>query len=92
MKSIIQEKKECYVCKMTLGLHSHHIFGAANRKKSEQHGLKVWLCGYHHNLSNMGVHFYKPLDIKLKRLAQEKYEETHTREEFMREFGRNYLD
>ena len=78
---------------MTIGLHEHHIFyGNSNRKKSEQHGLKVWLCGYHHNLSNMGVHFYKPLDIKLKRLAQEKYEETHTREDFMREFGRNYLD
>ena len=77
---------------MTLGLHSHHIFGAANRKKSEQHGLKVWLCGYHHNLSNTGVHFNKLLDSKLKRLAQGKYEETHTREEFMQEFGRNYLD
>ena len=91
MESIIQKEKYCYVCGTTLGLHSHHIFGAANRKKSEKQGLKVWLCGYHHNLSNQGVHFHKPLDSRLKRLAQKKYEETHTREEFMQEFGKNYL-
>jgi hypothetical protein len=93
-KSVLQHYKECWVCKNIFNLHEHHIFfGTANRKKSEQYGLKVWLCGYHHNLSNEGVHFNKPLDLKLKRVAQE-YFESHigTREDFIREIGRNYLD
>jgi len=37
MKSILQEKKECYVTGRTYGLHKHHVFeGTANRKKSDK--------------------------------------------------------
>lgn len=92
MDSVFQNKKECWVCKTTNDLHSHHIlYGIANRKYSEKYGLKVWLCAKHHNMSNVGVHFNKLLDNKLKQLAQKKFEETHTREEFIKIFGRNYL-
>lgn len=89
MKSIIQNNKECYVRKTTLGLHKHHIFGASNRKHSERFGLTVFLCGYHHNLSNEGVHFQKDLDLHLKQLAQTKFEETYN-ESFLKIFGKNY--
>ena len=94
MESIIQSEKECYVCKTTLELHSHHIiYGTANRKQSEKYGLKVWLCGKHHNLSNEGVHYNKELDLHLKRLAQEHYEANYgCRLNFIDTFGRNYLD
>lgn len=92
MKSVIQGKKECYVCHATLNLHEHHIFyGTSNRKKSEKYGLKIWLCARHHNLSNEGVHFNKELDISIKRMAQSKFEENHTRHEFIRIFGKSYL-
>lgn len=92
MKSIMQDEKKCFVCGTTLGLHCHHIFGGnANRKKSEKYGMKIWLCGMHHNLSNAGIHFNKGLDLSVKKMAQHKFEETHTREEFMKIFGRNYL-
>lgn len=91
-KSIIQNEKECYICKTVYGLHCHHIFfGTGNRQVSEKNGLKVWLCGRHHNLSKEGVHFNRELDIKLKQIAQKKFEETHTREEFLKLVGRNYL-
>ena len=54
--------------------------------------MKVWLCGMHHNMSNEGVHFNKALDTHLKQLAQTKFEEEiGTREEFLKQFGRNYL-
>lgn len=53
--------------------------------------MKVWLCARHHT-SDYGVHFNKELDLKLKRMGQKKFEEKHTREEFIRLFGRNYLD
>ena len=92
MQSIIQKEKECYVCRTTYGLHDHHIFyGSSNRKHSEKYGLKVWLCGYHHNLSNNGVHFNKELDNRIKQTAQAKFEETHTREEFRAIFGKSWL-
>lgn len=93
MKSIIQSNKECYVCGSTVNLHSHHIiFGTANRKLSEKYGLKVYLCWQHHEGTN-GVHgFYgHELDLKLKRIAQEKFEETYD-EDFIKIFGRNYRE
>ena len=93
MDSVLQKERECFVCKTTSDLHSHHIYyGTANRKKSEHYGMKVFLCGRHHNMSDEGVHFNKKLDLKLKRLGQ-LWWVTHgrTTEEFIKEFGRNYL-
>ena len=92
-KSIMQTEKRCYVCGTTYNLHDHHIFyGTANRKQSEKHGFKVFLCGRHHNLSNEGVHFNPDLDMRLKRECQAKFEETHSRDEFMKKKRKNYLD
>lgn len=91
MKSIISNERVCFICGSPFNLHKHHIFGGANRRLSEQDGLWVYLTGHYHNLSNEGVHFNKELDLQLKQLAQQKYEETHTREEFMQRYGRNYL-
>ena len=42
-------------------------------------------------MSDNGVHFNMSLDRYMKRWAQKKYEETHTREEFLKLIGRNYL-
>ena len=93
MKSVLQKEKKCYVCGTTYNLHDHHIFfGTSNRKNSEKRGLKVWLCGHHHNLSNESVHFNKQFDNHLKTMAQRYYEEHYgTREDFRREFGKSYL-
>ena len=90
MRSIIQDKEECWFCKDTF-VEEHHCFGGANRKFSEKYGLKVYLCHNHHNEPPFGVHFNKEAMDKIRRVAQAKFEETHTREEFMRIFGRNYL-
>lgn len=92
-ESIFQSRKECWVCGTTNNLHLHHIYyGTSNRSISDKNGFTVYLCGYHHNLSNNGVHYNKPLDLKLKRECQAKFEEEHSREEFMNLIGRNYLD
>ncbi len=91
MKSILQNNKECWVCGNP-NVEDHHIFfGTSNRKWSEKYGLKVWLCPIHHR-GDYGVHHNKQADQVLKESAQKKFEETHTREEFMAIFGRNYLD
>ena len=91
MDSIIQKYKECFMCHRTGNLHSHHIFEGPNRKWSEKYGLKIWLCPEHHNMSDAGVHYNKALDLQIKQIAQREFEDTYTREDFMRIFGRNYL-
>jgi hypothetical protein len=93
MESVLQDKKECFECYTNYNLHDHHIlYGTANRKKSELFGLKVWLCGRHHNQSNEGVHFNRHLDLRLKIKAQEFFEDNYgDRERFIKEFGKSYL-
>ena len=78
MKSIIQDEKKCFITGQTYWLECHHIFfGRAYRKLSEKYGLKVWLTRELHRGSN-GVHFNREIDLKLKRIAQEKFEEVYT--------------
>ena len=49
------------------GLHRHEVFfGTANRKKSIQDGLVVFLTPERHNLSSNGVHFNRAFDLELK--------------------------
>lgn len=92
-KSIMSNERKCYVCGYTKDLHRHHIFfGRKDHKHSEKYGCWCYLCGVHHNLSNVGVHFDKELDDKLKAECQQKWEEIYgTRQEFMRIFFKNYL-
>jgi hypothetical protein len=91
MKSILQTNKECFLCGTTYNLHEHHIFfGSANRKQSERQGLKCFLC-YECHEGTKGVHHNRELDLELKKVAQQKFEETHTREEFRQIFGKSYL-
>ena len=93
-KSILQANKECYITGSTYNLHLHHIYAGSRRKISDREGFVVWLTGHYHNQSNDGVHGKNghELDLKLKQDCQRKYEETHSREEFMQLIGKNYLD
>lgn len=91
-KSIIQDKKECYITGSTYNLHKHHIFeGIANRKLSEKYGLWVYLRADWHNMADYGVHFNKELDIELKVIAQRRFEEEYPQLSFLQIFGKNYL-
>lgn len=92
MKSVFQKNKECYCCGTTMNIHEHHIFGGPNRKACEKRGLKIFLCAYHHNMSDEGIHFDKAYDLYIKQMAQKYYEEFYgTRSDFRREFIRSYL-
>ena len=99
MTSTMQSEKECWLCRWlynnsnTYGLEEHHVFpGTANRKKSEQYGLKVWLCYEHHRTGKNAVHNCRATMDLLKAEGQETFEKSHTREEFIKEFGKNYLE
>lgn len=91
MKSIIQTEKECWLCHAASDLHLHHIFFGALRKVSDKHGLTVWLCSRHHNMSEFSVHHNRELDLQVKRAAQKVFEDKYGHEEFMKVIGRNYL-
>lgn len=91
MKSILQNERVCYITGSPVYLHKHHVYGNANRKISERNGFYVWLRADWHNASNYGVHFNKELDISLKQECQRKYEESHTREDFINLIGKSYL-
>ncbi len=85
--------RTCLICGTNQNIHRHHVyFGNGNRKISEKHGFVVDLCGYHHNQSNNGVHFDRNLDLLVKKHVQREYEKNHSRTEFIKLIGRNYLD
>lgn len=99
-KSILQEKNGiCFLCsilegdiRQQYGLHKHHVFfGVANRKLSEEDGLYVYLCIRHHETGPDAVHVNKGTRVMLQIYAQEVYEKTHTREEFIERYGRSYI-
>jgi len=93
VRSILQDEKRCYVTGSTTGLHKHHIFGSFNRNNSEKYGLWVWLRWDRHieNSPHSTPHNDATVDLMLKKTAQRKFEETHTRDEFMQIFGRSWL-
>ncbi len=93
-KTILQEKKECLICKATGRLHLHHVFeGTGRRQVSDREGLTVWLCPHHHNSSNNSVHYNKKLDLKLKKWAEQKWLDYNNKtiDDFIKIIGRNYL-
>lgn len=92
-KSILQTEQECYFCGTTIWLEEHHVFGAANRKKSEKYGLKVWLCHAHHNEPPNGVHFNASVSLWLKATAQRKAMDYYRwdADTFRSILGKNYL-
>lgn len=82
----------CFFCGGATWLEEHHIFSGPYRKKSEKYGYKVTLCHWEHNESPEGVHYNKEKRDYLKRMAQKEFEKTHTREEFIAEFGKSYAE
>jgi hypothetical protein len=89
--NLLQDTKECFVSGRTEGLHKHHIYGGARRKSSDKYGCWVWLHHEYHT-GRQGVHFNREFDLQLKMACQKAFEKKYSRAEFMRIFGRNYLD
>lgn len=104
-RSILQKKDgTCFLCACLHGdcrpkqLEEHHVFYGQNREASDREGLTVYLCHSHHQYAYDGnieaIHGNpksQDTDAFLKKIAQREYELTHTREEFIRLIGRNYL-
>lgn len=92
LDSILQSEKECYITGCTTSLEQHHIYKGSRRTTSDRNGFWVWLTPELHR-GTKGVHGRDghTLDLKLKQECQLEYEKSHTRTEFMKLIGRNYL-
>lgn len=91
------QQRRCWRCGRNGGmdpLDRHHIFGGSNRKKSERYGLVVDLCHNQcHIFGPMAAHKSAETAQALHEYGQRKamQENGWTTEDFIREFGRNYL-
>lgn len=84
--------RKCELCGSEVWIERHHVFfGVGQRRRSDQYNMVADLCHYCHNEPPKGAHHNRETDLTLKRRYQQKFEESHTREDFMRIFGRNYL-
>lgn len=93
MKSIIHSERSCFICGKNNWLENHHIFGAADKKKSTKYGLTVLLCHFCHNEPPDGVHHNAKNMKKLKRIGQRAYMKHYNKtvDEFRDVFGESYL-
>lgn len=82
-------KAECRLCGRYKNLETHHlIFGRGQRQLADRYKLTVGLCRECH----MRLHNNKELMEWSKRLGQKMFEKDHTRDEFIKIFGSNYLE
>ena len=84
-----EDYRRCYHCGKSVGkIDRHEVFFGANRDNSKRYGMWCDLCRECHTEVHQGD---GQLNYLLKREAQELFEQSHTREEFVRIFGKNYL-
>lgn len=84
----------CFRCRRWGQLEEHHLFGGSNRKKSTKYKLTVFLCADCHRVGAEAAHRSGKTMQELHEYGQRKFmrENNATVEDFIRLFGRNYLD
>ena len=88
----------CYLCGANGALDKldrHEIYGGSNREKSKRLGLWVLLCHNDcHIFGPMAAHNNASTALRLKQEAQRRAMEAYgwSTEDFIREFGKNYLE
>lgn len=93
----IMPKSPFYHTRRTSFFNERHevFFGTANREKSIEDGMIVFLPSEGHRGTN-GVHGKNghKLDTYLKQLGQQAWQEYYgkTKEDFIARYGKNYLD
>jgi len=83
----------CFLCDCWDELETHHIFQGALRKKADKYKLTVKLCRGCHQYSQESAHRDREIRTYLRKWAQAKAmrEQGWTKEQFIIEFGKNYL-
>ena len=79
----------CFVCGRPFP-QIHHMMNKSHKAKAEKYGLILPLCMNHHTGAE-GVHTKPERMLACRQMAQKKFEEEHTRDEWIKEFRKNYL-
>lgn len=94
LHSVIAKDLDHCIFTGSTDIERHHVFGASNKKRSEKYGF---IAPLRRDLHPNGVFFKRTkenleIDNKLKMMCQEYFEQhIGTRDQFLSEFGRNYL-
>lgn len=91
--SLLSCAEECFICgRSNYKLDRHEVYGGALRTKSKNYGCWCLLC--HEPCHLTTIHQNAAERRKLKAVCQEiaMVEYGWSKEEFIRRFGRNYLD
>lgn len=70
--SILQQKKECFLCGSRKELDKHEAFGGSNRQKSMEWGLVYYLCRKCHGKADLDKSTRKYLHDFAKREIRKK--------------------
>ena len=83
----------CFLCGNYETVERHHIFQGALRKKADRLKLTVYLCPWCHQYDADSVHRSGETRLILHKYGQRKamIEQGWSKEDFIREFGKNYL-
>lgn len=78
----------CYLCgRWVEHPDTHHCLHGSRRQAADKYGLTVYLCrSCHRALHDKGIG-----DLQLRQDAQRYFESSHSHEEWMEIFGKNYL-
>lgn len=83
---LTKDLSKCIICNKKRE-HLHEIYPGAFRQRSIKYNMVIPLCASCHTQ----IHKDYTLSLHWKRLCQQKFEESHTREEFIKIFRRSYL-
>lgn len=88
------EDRSCFICGSRERVELHHIFGAANRGRSDDDGLTVFLCARCHREGKHSAHQSAEVAQLLHAVGELMWLREHTDKgvwDFARRYGRNYL-
>lgn len=101
-KSILHSRisKTCFLCVLLANdwreytyLEEHHLYpGNPDRRKSEEYGLKVYLCPAHHRTGPDAVHNNSLIMRRLQATGQQAFEERYPELNWMEIFGKDYKE
>lgn len=77
----------CYICKIAYKDDFNEVFGGSNRQKSMKYGLVIPVCRKCHSQYDVNMKLREEIQQK----AKVEFFKTHTEEEFLKEFGKNYI-
>lgn len=86
--------KQCFICGSRDKVEVHHIFGAANRARSDKDGMTIYLCSECHREGRYAVHQNADTAQLIHAVGELMWLAKHPGAgvwEFAAKYGRNYL-